>query len=573
MKIKRVEVERFRGIKKLEWNPRGEIACLVGPGDSTKTTILDAIELALSARWSIQFHDTDFYQAKPDSPIRITVTVGDLPEELKSEARYGYWARGWTSEGELRDEPAEDDELVLSIRLQVTSSLEPSWTVVNDRDPEGRPISAKDRESLGCARLGEYLDRHFSWGRSAILSRLTTKGDDLATILASAGRAARATLAGIPPGELINLHNAAAAAKRAGAEFGVAAQAAYRPQLDVEAISVGVGGLSLHDGEVPIRRAGLGTRRLLAAAMQWEVTKAGGVTLVDEIETGLEPHRIRRLLRVLCGTADPQKRRNVLMTTHAPVVLEELDTDHLFVVRSTDGVTKVLDVAPALRPIIRKASESFLARKVLVCEGRTELGLCRRLDNWWSDGGRSFALAGVALADGGGTEAASVAKALADLGYEVVLLGDSDRPLDPDQDTLEAGGTRVMLWDGNVALEERIAHDLPWDGVAKVVRLAMDHWGENPVRDAVAYRLNGSANALAGEPRDWRDSGSNDADLRAAIGTAAKEHKAGNRKGWFKRVDLAEELASVIIAHWDAIAGSDLRQKIDELRRWAHGDE
>ena len=61
--------------------------------------------------------------------------------------------------------------------------------------------------------------------------------------------------------------------------MGVAPQSEYKPYLDVKAVSVGLGGLSLHDGEVPLRRAGLGTRRLLAMAMQREAAKAGGLIL------------------------------------------------------------------------------------------------------------------------------------------------------------------------------------------------------------------------------------------------------------------------------------------------------
>jgi hypothetical protein len=540
MKIRHIKIERFRGIREMEWRVGGDFVCLVGPGDSTKTTILDAVEFALSPRWNIPFDDSDFYDADTSAPIVITVTVGDLPDDFKSDAKYGYLARGWATNGDLHDEPAEEDELVLSIQLRVDTSLEQSWTVVNDRNPEGKPITAKDREKLGCARLGDFLDRHFSWGRGSILSRLTSEADSLSSILAEAGRAARDAVTAVPPEKLQNLHDAAQKAKRVGAEFGVAAKTDYRPQLDLQSVSVGVGGISLHDGDVPLRRAGLGTRRLLAVAMQREVAKDGGVTLIDEVEQGLEPHRIRHLLRVLRGTGDPEQSRHVLMTTHAPVVLEELKADQLRVVRAKDGITRLLAVDPVLQPIIRKASGAFLARKVLVCEGKTEIGLCRRLDQRWSEGGQSFALSGVAIADGGGEEAPRIAKAFADLGYDVALIGDSDKPLNPDRAVLEGAGAKVFLWDGGVALEQRIALDLPWEGVAAVVELAMANWSDESIRDAVANRLGVVPARLVGPPVNWIGLGLPEADLRDAIGAAAKDQKGG----WFKRVDLAEEVAS-----------------------------
>ena len=155
------------------------------------------------------------------APILITVTVGELPEEFKSDAKYGYLARGWAADGTLHDEPMEGDEFVLSIQLRVDPSLEQSWTVVNDRNPEGKPITAKDREKLGCARLGDFLDWHFSWGRGSILSRLTGRRTAFSRILAEARRADRDAVTVVPPEKLQSLHDAAQETQRVGAEFGV----------------------------------------------------------------------------------------------------------------------------------------------------------------------------------------------------------------------------------------------------------------------------------------------------------------------------------------------------------------
>jgi len=571
MRIRRLEIERFRGIKKLEWNIDGDFVCLVGPGDSTKTTILDAIEFSLSPRWNLSFDDSDFYETKTEIPIRIIITIGDLPDEFKSEEKYGYLARGWSANGELHDEPNEDDEVVITIELCVDSSLEPTWSVVNERNVDGKVISAKDREKLGCTRLGDFLDRHFSWGRGSLLARFSEDVESPADILAGAGRAARAALADLDQEALKPLVKTAAKVCRVGAVFGVAPRSCYRPHLDMQAVSVGIGGMCLHDGEVPLRRAGLGTRRLLAVAMQREMAKERGLSLIDEAEHGLEPHRIRHFLRVLRGL--DEIKRHVVMTTHAPVVLSELRAAELRVVRSTDGITTVVPVSATLQPIILKASDAFLARKVLVCEGKTELGLCRRLDTWWADRGNSFGLSGVALVDGGGSAAPRVAMAFAELGYAVALIADSDKPIMPDPLALEAAGVRVFQWIDEVATEERIALDLPWQGVADVVLLAMEYWNDLSVRDVVANRMCISSQDLAGHPAEWACGSQDENKLRRAVGNAAKTHNVGNnRKGWFKRVDFAEELAGIVIKNYDAIREKDLGAKIDAIRLWAHGN-
>lgn len=78
MNIHHIKIERFRGIRELDWRVGGDFVCFVGPGDSTKTTILDAVEFALSPRWNIQFDDSDFYA--DDTLVSILITVaGKIP--------------------------------------------------------------------------------------------------------------------------------------------------------------------------------------------------------------------------------------------------------------------------------------------------------------------------------------------------------------------------------------------------------------------------------------------------------------------------------------------------------------
>ncbi|WP_374109393.1 ATP-dependent endonuclease [Anaeromyxobacter sp. SG17] len=80
VRLYRVEIERFRGIRHLRWSPGGGVACLVGPGDSGKTTILDAIDLLLAPRWNAAFDDSDFLGADTSQPISITGVLGPTPE-------------------------------------------------------------------------------------------------------------------------------------------------------------------------------------------------------------------------------------------------------------------------------------------------------------------------------------------------------------------------------------------------------------------------------------------------------------------------------------------------------------
>jgi NAD(P)-dependent dehydrogenase (short-subunit alcohol dehydrogenase family) len=203
------------------------------------------------------------------------------------------------------------------------------------------------------------------------------------------------------------------------------------------------------------------------------------------------------------------------------------------------------------------------------------LGFCRGLDQWWGETGSSFGLAGVALVDGRGcTQGPATAEALSGLGYDVLYLGDSDEPLNPNQVHMEEAGVKVKVWADDCAIEQRIAKDLPWSGVAEVVSLAMDlkgEGGEASVRAAVESRLGGKPSTLQGPPAGWNSSAVGEVNLRNAVGGAAKGKSKDKDKGWFKRVDLAEELAAIAIKHWESVRDKDLGRKITDIKEWAHG--
>ncbi|MFT7684292.1 MAG: putative ATP-dependent endonuclease of OLD family [Moritella dasanensis] len=45
--IRQILIRNFRGIESLNWTPHPGLNCLIGPGDSGKSTILDAIDLCV----------------------------------------------------------------------------------------------------------------------------------------------------------------------------------------------------------------------------------------------------------------------------------------------------------------------------------------------------------------------------------------------------------------------------------------------------------------------------------------------------------------------------------------------
>ncbi len=575
MRIRQLIVSRFRGIRQLAWDIAGTTVCLIGPGDSTKTTILDAIEYVLSPRWNVTVTDADFYGGNTAEPIEIVATVAELPKALLTDEKFGLHLRGWSAADGLRDEPLDDDEPALSVRLRIDESLEPTWAVITDRNPQGLPISARDREKLGVARLAANPDRQLSWSRGSALSRFTGDIEDIGLILAEAGRGAREV---IQKASLPKLTEAATRAQQAAAEFGAKPRSGYRPALDAAMSNEGAGALSLHDGTVPTRQAGLGSRRLLALALQRSAVREGAVLLVDEIEQGLEPHRLRHLTRKLrpgsdvgadTDAADGTRNGQVFMTTHSNIAVVELKADELHVVRSKDGTTTIQRVPGALQATIRSAPEALLAEKIIVCEGKTEFGLCRALDRAWDtqNDGLSMAYLGVVptVGESSGSAAPRNAKDLASLGYRTAYLGDSDVPINPDETELKAAGVRVIQWADNCAIEQRLCLDLPWSALQELVNLACELNGRSSVLDAIASRLKVSSSQCGADINGWVSLAGTQAALRTLIGNAA------NDKKWFKRIDFGEELGSLVVRHLSDMPDTDTAAKINELRQWVYG--
>ena len=70
MTVRRIDIRNYRGIRELTWHPGAGLTCLIGPGNSTKTTILDALALTLSPRFSVSLSDSDFFDCQVDERLR-----------------------------------------------------------------------------------------------------------------------------------------------------------------------------------------------------------------------------------------------------------------------------------------------------------------------------------------------------------------------------------------------------------------------------------------------------------------------------------------------------------------------
>ena len=566
MRIRHLSVRNFRGIRELDWSvPDRNVLCLIGPGDSTKSTILEALRRAFHPQWNLSFDDSDFFRGNPTDPITIEAVLGALPDVFLDLEKYGHWLCGWDAQALARtDDPGDGLEDALRIRLTVGSDLESAWSAIKNDEDEGVPFKATDRARVAVSLIGAISDRHLTWSRGSILSRLT-ETENITSSLAGAARAARAALEDRREQDLVPFDEVAQIAETTARALGVNVAASYKAHLDTDAVNVRTTGLALHDDDMPLRQLGLGSKRMLTTGLQKRALHTPHITLLDEVEVGLEPHRIARLLQHLTEDDTGQ----YFLTTHSPVVLRELTVADLHIVHCDGGGIDVVaadrpPVADTIQGKIRDCAEAFLAPKIVVCEGATEVGFLRGLDDYWvaSQNKDSFAYRGIALFDAnGGSKIKDVAETLIALGYSVAVLADSDEPdqfSDADAEDLRQAGITVAKWNDALSIEERVFADLPWAAVRSSFDAALRIWSdESRLLDQVQHHFGqGFDRNFAA----WADT----PELRAALGRAAKSKK------WFKRQSRGREWVSAISDHLgdNAIRESDLVRQLSSLRAW-----
>jgi len=590
MKLRKLSINNFRGIHNLDWTINSDMVCLIGPGDSTKSTILLALEYLFSPTYNLTISDIDFYEmnVSDDNPITIEaiVTGFSQPSEsdnsLISEDSFGLALGFWDPLNQcLSDTQKEHNgtpfEPALRIRLTIGRDLEPSWQVMRQYG-EPLSISAVDRRKLGVASIGQYFDSDLSWGRNSALTRLTQK-EDLSKIPKILAESEREILTALRVADLSSLSDAIETANSAAKSIGLnlrQLQASIHPMK----VNLKQGAISLFDGNLPFSLRGEGSRRLMAMAIHKASVPEGAVILIDEIENSLEPYRLRHLIRHLRPKVN--EKHQVIFTTHSPVAVVECNASELYVVRScSKGAIRIIPIGEELQGLVRSIPEAFLCRKVVVCEGKTEAGFLIGLDMYyWQEKhkkpGTSFIYLSMAEAGCvpiespkcGGSEAPKYAVHLAKLGYQVAYFGDSDCDLNPSKEEMEQNGVeKVFLWEDNLEIERRLCLDLPDDGLSRFIELAISlsdseksFWDklnspkfiEKCCQASLQNRID-SIEGLLSKPRQM-------------IGCLADMCE------WYKRMDKGKELGRLVSKYLDEMNGKPTSNLLCELERWCYGE-
>jgi putative ATP-dependent endonuclease of the OLD family len=577
LRVRHLQIRNFRGIKDLSWRVKGSLGCIIGPGDTCKTTILTALDYALSPRTSLIVDDADFFNQDISKDILIQVTLAEWDEAQPDirgffqESKFAQYKCGLADTGPL-PEPQLQGIVALSVSLRVDKSLEPKWSVIKGvdeaEDQDRKPIYAADRAVLGLSRLDIFSDVHFTWGRNTILTRLSADNQGSLNIVLSALTREMRQSDISRHQSIIECQGIADAVKQEAQSTGVKL-ADLTPKIDIQRQSTSAGALSLHEGNVPLRNMGSGSKKLIAAAMQMKLHGGKNISLIDEIEVGLEPHRIRGLIYKLKNS-----RQQIFTTTHSPVVLRELNVaaNELYVCkRDSAGNVKLesLGIVPDIQGAVRANAEAFLGSKIIACEGSTEIGCLRAYDIYRFDERNPpvWSLATSYFNCGGASRIKPICPQLVALGYKAAVLCDNDAPdqLSADDiDQLRAAGTHICQWADTNSTERQLFADLPWQHVPGLLRLICDSHDTlelSTVVDCIRKEPRVVGQGLGTDFAGWLDSPV----LRQAMGDVA------HSGGWIKRMDYAEKAFSFALPLLPNATA--LKARLDELWNWVQRNE
>jgi putative ATP-dependent endonuclease of OLD family len=208
---------------------------------------------------------------------------------------------------------------------------------------------------------------------------------------------------------------------------------------------------------------------------------------------------------------------------------------------------------------LRVCAEAFLSKAVIVCEGKTEIGLVRGIDLYNQDTNNPTIIAkGVYCADGGGDSMFARAKVFKSLGYQTSLFKDSDKVQEHQQLTAEMVGIGIPIfeWLNDNATEDALFLACPLDLIPSLLALAISRKGEDSVR---------------GHIRNYSNDQITLDDCRERFNENHRPvlAKAANKKGWFKDIEPAENMARYIIGPNFRNFSPILINNLTNLFQWA----
>ena len=500
MRILDITITHFRGIERFyyQFSETDNFICIIGKNDSGKTTILKAIEWLFSPLNTLTVSASDFNKNDTSRNIVIEATFTDFPEDFILPDKYG---RYLTEPGEKRQpeppsaqyegnlkientadiivggrnrkeidtyrEPENPGRLCLRAKLSISETIDPEWSIVSDAQ-EPTVFKVSDRRKLAVSAVGIECRKDLSWGQSSILRRYYV-GDNIRSALKQLSTKAMQSISMKDDPESVAFNNSLSELPQIFTKFGLSLSGELSNQLDLRNADSSI---TLYEGPVSLASRGLGSQRLASIALNLESKENGALVLIDEIETSLEPFRIRNLVYQLRNRVE--KNGQVFFTTHSPVVLDSCKPNEIYLMQSFSDKKKLFSLNLAcdaedrnkLEIFFRTNKKSLLARKIIVCEGMTEIGLVKSIEEYYLHReDTNLAYYGVDYVNAGGeNNIPRIIRMLKKLGYIICVFMDADKP-EPLKDVVELNqedsSILVLTPNDKKCIEQQIFIDAP----------------------------------------------------------------------------------------------------------------
>jgi len=372
--IRRLTIERFRGIKKLVWYPEPGLNVILGGGDVGKTTILDAVALLLHPTNTATVTDSDYWRREVDNGFCIEAVMS-LPDGCGiNQQTKNAWPWEWNGNDPIQPKMdgdatvKETGDAVYCLRVRGTTDFDVVFEVLQP-DATADHFSVSVRRNIGLVRLGgdDRNDRDLRLIQGSALDRLLSD------------KTLRSRL-----GKLLSASNIGQELNDDAKEKLKTLDEAFRESALPDGLGLGLTGgqgFSLNalvgltarkDGvDLPLSTWGAGTRRLAALEIAAAHHGESPITVVDEVERGLEPYRQRLLIEQL-QTGNSQ----VFLTTHSAAALSAARSASLWYADTNGTIGRLPDRAELHE---RRDPDTFLARIAIVAEGATEVGFVTAL--------------------------------------------------------------------------------------------------------------------------------------------------------------------------------------------------
>jgi len=541
--IYHLAIDRFRCIETFSWRPAKGLNVILGGGDVGKTTILDAIGLLLSPNNPATLADTDYHGRAIEAGFAIEAIVSLPAQSGINQQTKPSWPWDWNGSDamvpSIDGDNAIKGEPVYRLRVRGTEDLELAYEIVQ---PDGATdnLSVGLRRSIGLVRLSgdDRNDRDLRLVQGSALDRLLSD------------KALRSRLASELAKSNVAEQLTDAAKKALEALDQVFKKKDLPDELDLAitggqglSISALIGLTAKREGvQLPLASWGSGTRRFAALAIAEQNQGEAPVTLVDEVERGLEPYRQRVLVSNL-----QEGQSQVFVTTHSPSAISAASGASLWYI---DHTGKIGQLASAEITRHRENDpETFLARLAVVAEGVTEFGFVGVLLEKAFDS--SLPKHGVHITDGGGhTATLGLLEALAGGGLRFGGFADDEGQYPTRWQNLAQKLDKLLFRWKSGCIEQNVIGIVPDD---KLEALLTD-----PDDKKTGMRLRTLAERLGIQEKDFATIkakaglGLKALIVEAAMGTVPQDKTAEKKQyhshgqTWFKTMEGGRELAGKV---------------------------